>query len=78
MLTLLDPKKKKRKIVPSNPRKMERSKDGFSNSREKNGDEDMKREKKRNTKGLGAENIQKRLDPHCAAGVRVDGGCMAS
>ena len=45
MLALLNPKKKK-KFKSSNPRMTERS-EGLSHSRENNGDEGMKAEKKR-------------------------------
>ena len=42
---MLDSKKKK-KVEPSNPMLMEISKEGFSHSRDNNGDEGMKGENK--------------------------------
>ena len=45
MCTLIDPRKKK--VELSNPRMMARSNEGFSHSRENNGDEGMKGEEKK-------------------------------
>ena len=57
MLTLLDPKKKKKMMIePSNPKMTERFKEGFLHSRENNEDEPMKGSRRRNKKGLGAGN----------------------